>query len=337
MASPQVENGHTRIANELYEQIYKLKINRDSLRIVLFIIRKTYGWRKKRDRISLSQFVEELGIDRTNVCRHINKLSAMKIIIRIQDDNGNEYEINKNYEEWELVVKQLVVKQPLEVVAKQPLGVVVKQPHTKETIKERKESRQSRFPKTLSAFRDIRRVESGRPPMGKRERTSEEKEAFEELRESDTGFVFYKRRAMEEHGLDFSAVEEGDNSRVRKQQRSVKAKLAPRGETIEQFYEWVLTGGHPFAKKVMYDPTVCISDILLNAFINRTVKAKETIEDRARRLLESARKRGATVEDTDDTDYRMWARGDFAKELSIPINDLDDNEEYKKVKHIIGD
>ncbi|MBP9698127.1 MAG: replication protein [Candidatus Moranbacteria bacterium] len=336
MASPQKENGFTPIANELFEAIYKLKINRDSLRIVLFITRKTYGWRKKRDRISLSQFVEELGIDRTNACRHIKKLSAMKIIIRIQDDNGNEYEINKNYEEWEVVVKQLVAKRPLELVAKRPIGVVVKQPHTKETItKERKESRQSRFPKTLSAFRDIRRVESGRPPMEKRVRTPEETEAFEELRESDTGFGFYKRRAMEEHGLDFSAVEEGDNSRLRKQQRSVKAKLTPRGETIEQFYEWILTGGHPFAKKVMYDPTVCISDILLNAFINRTVKAKETNEDIAKRLLDEARKR--RHQNSDESDYRMWARGDMAKELNMTDNDFFESEEYKKVKHIIGD
>lgn len=139
MASPQVENGHTRIANELFDEIYNLKINIDSMRILLFILRKTYGWGKKRDKIALSQFETCLNMRRQHVCRNLNKLFTMKIILRIQDDNGNEYEINKNYEEWEVVPKQGRPQIGNKVVPKQVMNPVPKQGHTKETITKEKQ------------------------------------------------------------------------------------------------------------------------------------------------------------------------------------------------------
>jgi len=134
MACPQKENGFTPIANELLEEIYKLKINTDALRLVLFIMRKTYGWKKKKDKIALSQFSEGLSMKRQHVCRNLNKLYDMKIILRIQDDFGNEYQINKNYEEWELVPKQGRPQTGNGVVPKQVTHPVPKQGHTKETI-----------------------------------------------------------------------------------------------------------------------------------------------------------------------------------------------------------
>ena len=137
MASPQKENGFTPISNELFESIYRLKINIDAMRIILFIMRKTYGWKKKRDKIALSQFVNELSMKRQHVCRNLNKLYDMKIILRIQDDSGNEYEINKNYEKWEVVPKQGRPQTGNKVVPKQVTHPVPKQGHTKETIQKK--------------------------------------------------------------------------------------------------------------------------------------------------------------------------------------------------------
>ena len=50
MASPQCENGHVRIADELYEAILKADFSKRELLVVLTVIRKTYGYRKTMDR-----------------------------------------------------------------------------------------------------------------------------------------------------------------------------------------------------------------------------------------------------------------------------------------------
>lgn len=110
MASPQVEEGFTRIANELLEALMRYKFPPKATvpqRICLFIIRKTYGYHKKMDRISLSQFQE--GIDeknRTNLSYWLKFLVQAKILLRNDLKNGQiEYGLNKNYEEWMSVVQ----------------------------------------------------------------------------------------------------------------------------------------------------------------------------------------------------------------------------------------
>lgn len=130
MANPQTENGYTKIANELLEKIYALSISGGEFRLLLMVIRKTYGYGKKVDTISLSQFTKETGIDRSNVCKIIKSVVAKKLLHKAK----SAYSINKNYEGW------VVAKTPL-VVARTPQGsgkldnrVVAKTPHTKETI-----------------------------------------------------------------------------------------------------------------------------------------------------------------------------------------------------------
>jgi len=52
IASPQLEKGHTRIANELLEEITIYPFTKAQLKVILVVIRKTYGWRKKKAQIS---------------------------------------------------------------------------------------------------------------------------------------------------------------------------------------------------------------------------------------------------------------------------------------------
>lgn len=106
MANPQKENGHIQIANEIFEALCKIKINGEARQVLDFIIRKTYGFNKRRDQISLTQFERGTGLYRASVCRSINKLKNMKIIIQIQDKEINTYEFNKHYDEW--VVSKLI-------------------------------------------------------------------------------------------------------------------------------------------------------------------------------------------------------------------------------------
>ena len=49
MASPQIEDGYTKIANELLEAISKVNLSSYEFRVIMAIIRKTYGFNKKSD------------------------------------------------------------------------------------------------------------------------------------------------------------------------------------------------------------------------------------------------------------------------------------------------
>ena len=99
MASPQLENGYTRIANELLDEFIRTPLSGRYLRVWLFVLRKTYGFRKKRDKIPLSQFTRATRIDRSSVCKIIKKLVAWRTL----EKEKNTYSINKNYETWVVV------------------------------------------------------------------------------------------------------------------------------------------------------------------------------------------------------------------------------------------
>lgn len=96
MASPQVENGYTKIANELYEKIYSTEFLASEFRILSCIIRKTYGWNKKEDRISLSQFILETKLSKQTVVTALKTLVANKVIIK----NNFVFSVNKGYSKW---------------------------------------------------------------------------------------------------------------------------------------------------------------------------------------------------------------------------------------------
>jgi len=105
MASPQVEDGYCKIANELLEAKAKIRISGEENQIWDVILRKTYGFNKKTDRISISQFVLSTGMKRGNVYRAIKNLIARKIILNIATPEGVEYGLQKDFSKWVVVQK----------------------------------------------------------------------------------------------------------------------------------------------------------------------------------------------------------------------------------------
>ena len=61
MTTPQLENGYIKIATELYDALCGIRIPGEARQVFDVILRKTYGWNKKKDAIALSQFVEATG------------------------------------------------------------------------------------------------------------------------------------------------------------------------------------------------------------------------------------------------------------------------------------
>ncbi|MCT8237383.1 replication protein [Proteus mirabilis] len=135
-----LEDGYTRIANDLFEAVMCADLTARQLKVVMAIIRKTYGFGKKLDRITNTQIAEMTGIHHTHVCKAKNEMIAMNIVI----SSGNKIGINKDFTEWNFNISQVsetLAKSANKTLAKTANSHKTSQLNTKETItKEKKES-----------------------------------------------------------------------------------------------------------------------------------------------------------------------------------------------------
>ena len=102
MANPQLKNGYTKIANELLEAICRLNISGNEMRILLYIIRRTYGFNRSYAEISLSEIASAVGTRSVHISRALKKLSALNLI-ELRSSEGvkpQTISIVKDYEEW---------------------------------------------------------------------------------------------------------------------------------------------------------------------------------------------------------------------------------------------
>lgn len=106
MASPQKENGYVAVATELVEAFARTRINGEARQVLDVIIRKTYGFNKKEDAISLSQFCLATGLHKSAVCKAILKLKSMNLITQKVTTFTSIYALNKHYLTWQPVAKK---------------------------------------------------------------------------------------------------------------------------------------------------------------------------------------------------------------------------------------
>ncbi len=137
MVSPKKENGYTAIANEIMEALIKYSLPSSEMRCLLFVIRKTYGFNKKTDAISLSQFVRATSLNRRAVIRALNNLNQKNLIYKerggVKNDTilTSKYRFNKHYNSWNSSVKIVTGR------VKRGKKVVSKLSHTKDTIQKK--------------------------------------------------------------------------------------------------------------------------------------------------------------------------------------------------------
>ena len=108
MAAPQIENGYTRIANELLEAVCRLNISGSEMRILLYIIRRTYGFNRTYAEISLSDIVCALGVSRDKISKSLRKLREANIIEHHPNRGVKPQTISivKDYEKWSVEIWQ---------------------------------------------------------------------------------------------------------------------------------------------------------------------------------------------------------------------------------------
>lgn len=109
-ALPQLENGYTKLANELLEALIGAGLTARQWAVVMAIIRKTYGFNKKADEIGLSQLAVMTGIDKTHLSRTVRELEAAKVIHRQAGTHAHSLSINKKHSQWGLLKEQRVAE-----------------------------------------------------------------------------------------------------------------------------------------------------------------------------------------------------------------------------------
>jgi len=103
MASPQAEDGHVDIANEIVEILAKTYLSSYESQVLWAIFRKTYGWHKKEDWITNTQIAEMTGIAESHISRTLKKLIKKNMV----NKNGKKLSFQKDYDNWQKLPKQV--------------------------------------------------------------------------------------------------------------------------------------------------------------------------------------------------------------------------------------
>lgn len=162
MKNPQLEDGYTRIANELFEAVLGFGFTATEYGVLFAIIRKTYGYGKKEDDMSASQIGAMIGKHRNHVTVAINDLVAKNVLTKRQGSYGMILGVNKDYQNWgkkeaavstepvldkdtastKSVLLQLV-RNPLQASTKSVQAASTKVVHTKENLSKETNKRKS--------------------------------------------------------------------------------------------------------------------------------------------------------------------------------------------------
>jgi len=104
----QVENGYTKIADELLEAlmgVYGHELTLAELRVMLAVIRYTYGFNRKEHKLSITYLAEKTGFSKRYMKKVIGDMIDKKLLIVYSDSTKTEARtlgINKNYWEWQV-------------------------------------------------------------------------------------------------------------------------------------------------------------------------------------------------------------------------------------------
>jgi len=98
--NPQLEHGHTRLANELLEALIGYPFGGGELRVVLAIIRLTYGWNRTHCPIRQTALARLTRLDRRQVQRVLTALRQQGVLFRDRATRPFTYQLNKAYQGW---------------------------------------------------------------------------------------------------------------------------------------------------------------------------------------------------------------------------------------------
>ncbi len=158
-AAPQTEDGYTRIANELLEAIISFDFSKRELNVLLFVIRKTYGFGKKVDDMTLTQIANATRIDLAHVSRCVADLAGMNVLLKKQGRYGYILGINKDYGQWKALPKEQGVAETASEPCQKSNAILLKEQTQKKLPKETIK----RGGQTLTSFLDACKASDEKP------------------------------------------------------------------------------------------------------------------------------------------------------------------------------
>ncbi len=102
--NPQVEDGFTRIANELFDAVLRAPLTGVEQKVILAVIRLTYGYNKREDALSFSQIATATGIGRQSVVRAMVRLRKANVLTSKATGayRPSVWAVQKRYQLWAL-------------------------------------------------------------------------------------------------------------------------------------------------------------------------------------------------------------------------------------------
>lgn len=100
LASPQIEQGYIRIANDLWDEILRRSFSKRQQNLVLFIWRLSYGTGQKDCKVEQFNLFELSGIYKSDIKKELNYLRECEVLN--WDEETMIFSINKNYKLWQI-------------------------------------------------------------------------------------------------------------------------------------------------------------------------------------------------------------------------------------------
>jgi phage replication O-like protein O len=141
-----------QVPNALVDELLTVLSGND-LKVYLFIVRKTKGWQKNSDYISLSQFVEVLHLKKDTILKSINVLVNLGLIDKNTDKKTTKYTLktfqnhNKNSPKNGQIKDSQTVQKMDTISPKNGHFTSPKNGHTKDTIKDTIKKERFKTPK----------------------------------------------------------------------------------------------------------------------------------------------------------------------------------------------
>lgn len=124
MADVQLEHGHTRIAHPILEALALAPLTAAQLKVLMVLIRETYGWQRKDARISLGAFSAATGSHKSTVQRALEALTSEGVVIVVEPATFSApatYRLEKDPRRW----GRFAVTPPSLAATSRPDGVQV--------------------------------------------------------------------------------------------------------------------------------------------------------------------------------------------------------------------
>ena len=105
MASPQLEDGYTRISNQIIEAIGSMDLNAAEYKVLLCVFRYTYGFNRKSHTLSASFIARWGNCSIRTVKRALMRLEELKVIEILNSGcRGvtSEIALNKDFDTWDM-------------------------------------------------------------------------------------------------------------------------------------------------------------------------------------------------------------------------------------------